>query len=223
MLRSHLKEIFKPFADVVNDLSLTEYELIYHLYQKFPVKSDLYNDELTYWNVRGYFEKVVIPHKIQVWEKGMFLMNQTWFEKFLTRTDHRDLFKSNLFYHDLSKFSNKEAFAYAAYDRKTGFGESEFKEAWKHHKIYNPHHAGHYHTGKYSKESPKYMPKIYVLEMVADQMSGDIYGTPYSEWVRSENGICSYSFDLHSRLNIIKVLNFLGIPSTEDNGRVVCL
>jgi hypothetical protein len=86
-------------------------------------------------------------------------------------------FRNAVTYHDRSKYSSEEYDAYDAYF----YGEKDedaFNYAWLHHIHNNPHHWQHWllmnDDGKYrdpDKVIPLEMPKVCVLEMVADWWS----------------------------------------------------
>lgn len=87
------------------------------------------------------------------------------------------MFAYNTSVHDRSKFDGEEYDAYDAYF----YGEKDveaFNRAWLHHIHSNPHHWQHWllvnDDGKYrdpGKVVPLEMPKIFVLEMIADWWS----------------------------------------------------
>ncbi len=78
--------------------------------------------------------------------------------------------------HDASKFSDEEFDAYRRHfhsinDAEKKDSEEDFKEAWKHHYVYNDHHPEHF-NGK------EMFPKEAVLEMICDWIAMGYNGKP---------------------------------------------
>lgn len=155
------------------------------LHNRFTVDDFAYHDDMHYWGVLGYFEKTVIPHKIAVYQAGIELSKQPWFDRYLKAGNDKDLFLENLWVHDLSKFSANEAFGYAMYDRKTGHGKEGFEAAWHHHKMNNPHHPEYWFNPNRSGNLEQLpMPIVYAMEMIADWMgAGQTYGSTLETWL----------------------------------------
>lgn len=134
--------------------------------------------------VVDYFEKKVIPHKIEVYKAGEWLIHQQWTSSWIDPLALKDL----LYIHDLSKFSSAEAFGYAFFNFTGGSDEKEvedFERAWHHHKMNNPHHPEYWlNPNRSGVLEPLEMPKVYVLEMIADWIgAGKTYGNELIDWL----------------------------------------
>jgi hypothetical protein len=174
---------FKLFTEAVG-FDLDEFTDI--VYQRFVVEDLQYADDMYYWGVLGYFQKVVIPHKIAVYQAGLEITRQEWFKDFYV---NKEQFLDNLIIHDISKFSANESFGYASYDFKnpkpSGGIKRAFESAWHHHKMHNEHHPEYWLNPNRSGElEVQEMPKIYVFEMVADWIgAGKTYGNSLESWL----------------------------------------
>lgn len=212
------KNYLSKFTDVVGG---NPYELVDVLHGKYTVDDFAYHDDMYYWGVMGYFEKVVIPHKIAVHNAGIDLARQPWFKNYLGE-QAKEQFIYNLWVHDLSKFSANEAFGYAMYDRKTGHGKDGFEQAWHHHKMNNPHHPEYWFNPNRSGELDQLpMEIIYAMEMIADWIgAGKTYGSSLEKWI-PEN-LPKFKFGLSKSL-IRNILKDVGIKTliSEDNRLIV--
>lgn len=77
-------------------------------------------------------------------------------------------------YHDLSKYSVKEFFAYNDYffEREKGKNEEDFKYAWLHHIHHNPHHWEHWVICEEGGEPEALdIPIQHIVEMICDWWS----------------------------------------------------
>lgn len=159
---------------------------------RFP--SDEIYDDAHYEKTIQYLKETVIPHKIAVYEAGKGILNGSLgASEFSYHSIQKIL--SNLWIHDLSKFSKKEAYAYALYNRKTGEGKEAFELAWHHHKMNNPHHPEYWlNPNRSGKLEPLPMPEIFIIEMIADWIgAGKTYGSSLAEWMPDNIGKFMFS------------------------------
>lgn len=174
---------------------------------------------------RDYLLETVVEHKIAVYDAGMNLMDLTTEErKQKDGTPYKvsiapGFTERLLIFHDMSKFSYQESSyaEYFYYSKQEGETvppniKKQFKIAWHHHKINNPHHPEHWHVverdGQVSSTIP--MPPMYAFEMVADWVGASkVYGTPLEEWTTKNLG----QFKLHpdTLSDIIKPLARFGV------------
>ncbi len=186
----------------------------------YTVDDFAYHDDMIFWGVMGYFEKTVIPHKVQVYVAGLELLHNPNLKQ-LFNSINQDEFLDNLFVHDLSKFSAAEAFGYATYNRETGNGKEGFEKAWHHHKMHNPHHPEYWlNPNRDGIIEPIAMPTIYALEMVADWIgAGKTYGKSLEEWL--PGNLHTFNFGPSSPC-IMEIMDALGILATyyHSNGRI---
>jgi hypothetical protein len=176
------KNVFKNFTDVCGG---DPFEMFDILQGKYTVDDFAYHDDWYYFGITEYMNKTIIPHKIAVYNAGMRLLDNPLIDSELSQQCKED-FKYNLWIHDLSKFSAKEVFGYAMYNRGTGHGKEQFERAWHHHKMHNPHHPEYWLNPNRSGElEPLPMSNEYVLEMIADWIgAGETYGTPLDQWAK---------------------------------------
>lgn len=210
------KNVFKNFTDVCGG---DPFEMFDTLLGKHTVDDFSYHDDWYYFGITGYMNKVVIPHKIAVYNAGMKLLANPLIEKELS-TQCREDFKYNLWIHDLSKFSANEVFGYAMYNRETGSGKDQFEKAWHHHKMHNPHHPEYWLNPNRSGElEPMPIPNIYILEMIADWMgASETYGTPLEEWAKKN--LSKFKFSNRSKIaELIK--DFAGINAKMEERTLV--
>jgi hypothetical protein len=179
-------------------------------------KANLYREqpgEETDEDVVDYLVHKVIPHKENVWEAGLALMQIGFSFDY-----DRDEFLRNLAYHDLTKFMPEEAIGYAQHDFSSGQYDVEFEKAWNHHKNHNPHHPEYWlSVDRRGEVTPLPMPAIYVLEMVADWVgAGKSYGGSIEEWLPKN----LHKFVFHSETIVIldEILTKMGIPVRVTNG-----
>lgn len=173
------EQIFKKFTDAVGgDLD----EFTEMVYNRFTVEDFQYSDDSIYWQVHGYFQNVVVPHKIEVYKAGLEITRHPEFSSFLV---DKEQFLENLWLHDISKFSANESFGYAMHDFKSDKYHLSFEVAWNHHKNHNPHHPEYWiSVGKMLEIDIQPMARIYVLEMIADWIgAGTVYGNPIEKWL----------------------------------------
>jgi len=179
------RKLFAPFEDVARrhfedrGYAMPDFPTYLAHTQGFEPQG-VYND--VYWfPLSDYAEKMVIPHKIAVWKAGMKLMQYLG--------DHEQLaMLERLFVHDASKFNWDEWRDY--YDRFIGSlkgqpASDDFKRALIHHYNSNDHHPEHWllHNSDGSVDAIE-MPKLAALEMIADWMgASESYGTPMQDWL----------------------------------------
>lgn len=153
------------------------------------------------------FSEVTIPHKISVYEAGIDILAEV---KINDNFDFdEEVFKRNLFLHDLSKFTSVEGIGYACYNRKTNGGKVDFELAWHHHKMNNPHHPEYWLNPNRSGELEVLpMPGIYILEMVADWVGGSIYGKSAEDWI--QDNLHTFNFHPETRMRVENIVTQLG-------------
>ncbi len=154
------------------------------LYQLFEVEDLHLADDSFYFAMDDYYTKTVIPHKIEVYKAGIELATRFMNEFDLKRMRHR------LLYHDFSKFSCDEHYAYVQYNfndkSKNSKGmKAMFEKAWNHHKHHNDHHPEHWlAVNRDGTTAPIEMDKLALMEMVADWIgAGKTYGSTLEEWL----------------------------------------
>ena len=179
--KAFTEQVFKVFTDAVN--LKTERIFADVLYGKYEVESFSYGDDFNYHTVLEYFKKVVVPHKIAVFNAGIEFLKHKDFLAFIA--EGRDLWIDNLWIHDMSKFSANESFGYAFHDFKSQKMDLSFERAWNHHKHHNTHHPEHWFSvNKGGEPEMMAMPRIYIAEMIADWIgAGMVYGSSLSEWL----------------------------------------
>ena len=199
--------VFKKFTDQVG--GDPEY-LTQQLFNRFVVDDFAYGDDLYFHGIFKYFEEKVVPHKVAVYQAGIGLIEEDWFD-FLKVS--KDMFRYNLFVHDLSKFSAAEAFGYAMHDFKNPKPETkeQFERSWHHHKMNNPHHPEYWlNPNRKGKLEVLEMPNIYLAEMIADWIgAGKTYNTPLKEWVVDNFG--KFVFGKETGRKAYFILSNLGI------------
>lgn len=208
------EQVFKLFTD---ECGGDPQDFADALWGKYTVDDFTYHDDMYYWGVIGYFQKVVIPHKIAVHKAGIELMKMEKIHHNL-RDEEWKQFRRNLWLHDLSKFSANEAFGYAMYNRETGHGKEGFELAWHHHKMNNPHHPEYWLNPNRSGElEPLYMPNIYILEMIADWIgAGKTYGSSLEEWL--PKNLPKFKFKNYSKiLDILRDVTGLHVVIDEGS------
>lgn len=198
--------IFSPFCDISGATYVHLSSQLYHIYG-----FELYEvDDID--ELEDYFNKVVIPHKIEVFKAGLSLI-----EKKIISEEYIEDFLANLRMHDLSKFSAFEAFGYARYNRKTGENKDGFKRAWHHHKMHNKHHPEHWlNPNKKGEIEPLPMPLIYIYEMVADWIGAGVsYGDSLENWL--PNNLQNFLMHEQTRKLLKGILERLGFEIEEKD------
>lgn len=208
---SFIKNVFSKFTDSVGGDPKEFADILFH---KYVVDDFAYHDDMIYYGVVKYFEETVVPHKIAVYDSGIWLTEQPWFEKYLKGFAVED-FKYNLWCHDMSKFSANESFGYACYNRSTGSGKDAFERSWHHHKQNNPHHPEYWFNPNRSGQlEPIPMPALYVMEMIADWMgAGKTYGATLEKWL--PDNLHKFRFG-SSRKLVQDILSDIGIQCYMD-------
>ncbi len=184
-------------------------ELAFFLHEKYTVDHHSYHDPEELDKVLGYFDKVVIPHKVAVYHSGMELI-----EKKIVSPHHINIFEDLLWIHDMSKFSADEVIGYSGYKfggENSDEAKKQFKQAWHHHKMHNPHHPEYWLNPNRSGELQILdMPYIYVAEMVADWMgAGQTYGNSLENWI--PDNIHKFRFSSQTMKILIDILDKIGI------------
>lgn len=173
------------FLDGIGYDSLGAEKLTEDLYNAFDVEDQHLADDCFWFPIKDYYEKTVIPHKIEVFKAGIELCNKIHMQDWeLRRMTER------LIVHDFSKFSCDEHIAYSSYNFKDKSKNSEsakmnFEQAWNHHKNHNDHHPEyHLSVNRDGTTVPLVMDKYCMLEMVADWIgAGRTYGSTLEEWL----------------------------------------
>lgn len=209
------KNVFKNFTDMCGGDPLEMFDI---LHGKHTVDDFAYHDDWYYFGITEYMNKVIIPHKIAVYNAGMDILSTQLVDNEISN-EEKDEFKYNLWIHDLSKFSANEVFGYAMYNRETGHGKTQFEKAWHHHKMHNPHHPEYWLNPNRSGEiEPLPIPNIYILEMIADWIgAGKTYGTPFEEWAKSN--IPKFKFANREKVSEM-IKDFTGV-STKMEDRIL--
>lgn len=182
MQQYQYSDLFRIFTDAIEANPVESILLNAQLLQKFhPARS---NDEEAAKMVWDYFEKKVIPHKIAVGVAFVEIRDKL-------REFGIDVGRlaELITYHDLSKFSEEEAWGYAKYkfgQPNTKEAENAFDRAWHHHKMNNPHHPEYWlNPGKDGSCKPLEIPDIYLAEMICDWIgAGKSYGNPFESWAQ---------------------------------------
>ena len=212
--KAFTNNVFKKFTDLVGG---DPEEFANELYRKFTVEDFGFHDDMVYWRVLEYFEKTVVPHKVEVYKAGMSLLSQPWISDFI-KPYEIEQFKKNLWLHDLSKFSANESFGYAMYNFKNPHPKSKefFEKAWHHHKMNNQHHPEYWlNPNRSGGLEPIRMPNLYLLEMVADWIgAGVTYGNSLENWL-PEN---LHKFLIHpaSLYQLSGILRSIGISTYTE-------
>jgi len=210
------QELFYDFAKTIKFDTIT---MATALIQKFPVDKYFSHSEQIKEKILVYFKSVVMPHKMEVLKAGLDFMQNPAFDKRFNE-EERMQFGMNLILHDLSKFSDEEAFGYAMYDRKTGVGKEAFERSWHHHKMNNLHHPEYWmnpNRGGQCEVLP--MPTIYIIEMIADWIgAGKTYGSTLEAWL-PEN---IYKFKFCNRGLVAEIIgDFTGINVKMFDGKLI--
>lgn len=202
--------LFNGFTSALEDPECTTAFLTSCFYKKYMNEMEevhLFQSN-HFEQVWKYFNETVIPHKIAVYEEGYKITQKLIFKN---SSVDKKTFLMNLMIHDLSKFSVKECFAYSTYDFKKGEDSEQFDLAWHHHKLNNPHHPEHwFNVGKDGSTAPFAIPEIYIFEMIADWLGASrIYGTPFTEWYKSN--IHRFYFHKKTEKKLQIIIEDLGI------------
>lgn len=170
------------------------FEMLQTLKAQFDIVQHIDANHDGYFNnLFDYYNRTVLPHKVAVYQFGMDIVD--FFD--LQTSDVR----TQLIYHDLSKFSMAEA-AYAFVDF-ANFKDNPpevieaFNDAWFHHKSHNPHHPEYWwNVSKGGNAKPVEMPNRYVAEMVADWLgAGVTYGNSLEDWFKEKG----HEFTFHPK------------------------
>lgn len=181
--RNTLLFLFKIFIEGTkseND-SINENDVLLLLESKYGFNLHYENSE-KHSLIFNFLKDSVIPHKINVFLAGIELVrNLIGFDNAAI-----GIFIENLIYHDLSKFSEFEAFGYAQWFSGSGKKDKAlFDAAWHNHKMNNKHHPEYwFDVEKDGSTTVLEMPFVYVLEMVADWVgAGMSYGNAIDTWL----------------------------------------
>ena len=204
-----IENTFKLFTDEIGLFKGDGSELFSKLaYYRFEIYDDSYWDDDIFESVLTYFEQKLVPHKIHVFNAGIELMATDWFKEF---NINEDLFRFNLWLHDLSKFSHIEALPYATHDFSSNKYSPEFQRAWVHHKNKNEHHPEFWlNPNRKGKVDPLPMPDIYILEMFADWIgAGKTYGDELETWL--PKNFHTFKFHPETEQKVKKIAKYLNI------------
>lgn len=209
-------QVFAKFCDLVGHGDANEFAKV--LYGRYTVEDFSYSDDWKYWNVHGYFLEKVVPHKVEVYNAGMLLAKNDWFLPFIGESI--ELWRDNLWLHDISKFCANEALGYALHDFKSKKYDLSFEMAWAHHKSHNEHHPEHWlNPSRNGDLEPIKMPKIYVAEMVADWIgAGKTYGSSLSEWI--PDNLPKFLFHPETSESLVFLLSKIGIFCSNNSGKL---
>lgn len=172
--------LFESFIEAMGANKVEAGLLCKKLIDKFTPAEAVTEDAAVF--ISKYFEKVVIPHKKAVGAAFVGIRD----ELRSIGIDTNQL-GSLIIDHDLSKFSQDEAWGYARYNFRglnSAQQDHDFVSAWNHHKQNNPHHPEYWlNPDKTGKCHPLPMPDIYIAEMICDWIgAGKSYGNPFEKW-----------------------------------------
>lgn len=203
-------QVFRAFVDACGG-DLEEFTNL--VYSRFIIEDFCYSDDWKYFNVLAYFQEKVVPHKIAVFQSGIELSRNQWFEKLYI---DKAQFIENLWLHDISKFSANESFGYAFHDFKSKEYSLSFEMAWHHHKQFNAHHPEHWLNANRSGILDVLpMPKIYIVEMIADWIgAGRTYGSTLEEWL--PKNIQKFKWHEKTAVELKEILSNIGIETKLD-------
>lgn len=221
MKRTFFKDYTKWMAmflhGIGHDSSGAE-KLAEDLYNAFEVEDQHLADDCFWFPIKDYFEKTVIPHKIEVFKAGMEVCKalglNEWEQKRMVE---------RLIVHDFSKFSCDEHIAYSSYNFKDKSKNSEsakmqFEAAWNHHKHCNDHHPEHWlAVNRDGTTQPLIMDRWCQMEMIADWIgAGRTYGSTLEAWLPSN--IHTFVFHEVTARTLSVMLNQLVF--TDDTNKV---
>lgn len=197
------RNTWKAFTDAVG---VDANEFTDTVYNRYTIEDFSYSDDWKFEVVRLYFQNVVIPHKIAVYQAGIDFSRSEAFKGL--GGFEKEQFIDNLIYHDISKFSEQEAFGYAFYDFEKGeatYPGMSFESAWHHHKQNNPHHPEYWlSVGKDGNVTAMRMPEIYIAEMIADWIGAGItYGNPIESWLPGNLEKFAFDYETAERLEFV--------------------
>lgn len=165
------------------------------LFGRFEMEDERHKEAEVYARAKNYWQTVVIPHKIAVYEAGVQLYEQmqSASPEFVDKT----AFLQRLIYHDLSKFSAAETYGYMNFQfggENASAQKKDFELAWHHHKHHNSHHPEYWFSvNKKGETNLLPMSKMDCLEMVADWLgAGKSYGGDFEVWVTKNIGNFSF-------------------------------
>lgn len=213
MVSERIIQILSAFTDATREVDfsnpLGKAEMLYEqICRRYP--SNFYG---YFQPVLEYFEKNVIPHKIAVFESGISLLRMEKIER-LVGHQNLHLLMTNLWEHDLSKFSEREAPYYAYHNFKDPaasiVSQPEFEAAWHHHKVNNPHHPEYWWSvNRFGKAQALPMPVIYQVEMVADWIgAGKTYGSTLEQWLPAN--LHKFRFHPETSKSLLMILRNIG-------------
>lgn len=218
-LKDFTKKAIVKFTDEAGG---SPHEFVRQLERRYNLDELEHCDDIYFLALLDYFENKVVPHKIEVYRAGVELLHQPW-----TRQLGVDpvTFIDTLWVHDLSKFSPAEAFGYALHDFKnpTTKTTAEFEKAWHHHKMNNPHHPEYWLNPNRSGElEVMEMPKLYLLEMVADWIgAGKTYGSTLEQWL--PDNLPKFKLHPATAKDLGFVLGKIGLPTRQKDGKLFTL
>lgn len=179
------------------------------LYNSFEVEGLHLADDFFWFTIKDYFEKTVIPHKIEVFKAGIGVCDSLGLDDW-----ERRRMVERLIVHDFSKFSCDEHMAYSSFNFKDSSKNSEsakmnFEQAWNHHKHHNDHHPEHWLSVKRDGTTqPLVMDRFCQMEMIADWIgAGRTYGSSIEAWL--PNNIHTFVFHPTTARTLSVMLNQL--------------
>jgi len=200
--------LFTEFCDEVgygNPVAITD-----TLYDRFVVEDFAYSDDATWFGVAHYLRTKVLLHKVEVFKAGanLFPLIPEHYRIYHPR------FLQSLVFHDLSKFSAVEALGYSGWNFETSSGDKAgFYTAWNHHIHHNEHHPEHWLLpNRGGDTTPLIMPKVFVVEMVADWFgAGKTYGKSLEAWL--PDNLHKFKFHPDVLPVLQEVLNCVGVST----------
>lgn len=232
-MEQFIKKTLSQFGDTIGHKEPYFYDLI----NRFPIINDEYYDDWKFEQTKSYLRDVVIPHKVAVFNAGMWLFkmleaNNIKILKEFTpsgQSTHYSRYQwgTKMAIHDISKFSAAEAWPYAQYDFKNNQGDHTlFLRGWHHHIHHNDHHPEYWYLPARSGEcNLLFMPFEAIVEMVADWIgAGEVYGNPIEEWL--PKNLPKFFWHQKTASFLCTILELMGFsPSiTEESGKtqIIC-
>ncbi len=176
-------------------------------------------NELMYNDIIEYFHTKVMPHKIEVYNAGVELLQTQGLSNFLSNNE-KHKFELRLLTHDFSKLSINESIGYSTFNFETGENRDDFDLAWHHHKMNNDHHPEHwFNVGKDGGTKVLEMPTICLFEMIADWIgAGRTYGNTIDDWL--PKNIDRFTFHPKTAKKLSLMLKPIGFSPVVNSNKI---
>lgn len=210
IFKGKLIEIIGPFCELT---SIKPEKFAKILFNRFKVDDRQFSDGMIRSTVLDYFERKLIPHKIEVYRAGLEILEM------VAHSQRKEYFE-NLWLHDLSKFSAIESIPYSFHDFSKNEFSPEMKIAWVHHKCHNEHHPEYWlNPSKSGKLDPVPMSDIYIVEMVADWIgAGRTYGNEIDNWL--PDNLHKFLWHEETTTKVGEILEWLGFTIIQDGNKL---